>query len=409
MVSAMWSELLKPPDPELDASRRIRIKAMDVETKGTSTDDLPAHTDWMQEYTKRRTDETATPGSHVEHPLREHIDDSDEVSMTDSVMSFSSRPRTGLRLLSDNDNLKQNISNSENPIFELFLTYGPVISDTWKMKLLRAAAFEAAIRAPKVISRVFEVVNNEIRTLLGSSMRGVNDIAMCEKTAKQLVSLKQAGHHKNKIYKGAIVEFYKLIGELQARSVWIEFRLAEYRQLFENLSMVDSQISLLECQEFETCYQTFLMCQGEAIELNNRILALKEACVHFQLSDIGLSSMPEALQPLLSEASISNASMMSSTVMSEGVHRTDADSKKLFEELQAAREEVDDLKTELFQAEQRTDRTPGKEECANSQILHRKVLSIVPKIFDNRQALCCFSPPSTTHRPFHQCRACCMN
>ena len=61
-----------------------------------------------------------------------------------------------------NETLYDSVSKAENPIFELFLQYGPHIKDKWKMKLLRASSLEAAIRAPKIVSQVFNNVNNEL-------------------------------------------------------------------------------------------------------------------------------------------------------------------------------------------------------------------------------------------------------
>ena len=61
-----------------------------------------------------------------------------------------------------NELLYDSVSKAENPIFELFLQYGPHIKDKWKMKLLRASSLEAAIRAPKIVSQVFNNINNEL-------------------------------------------------------------------------------------------------------------------------------------------------------------------------------------------------------------------------------------------------------
>lgn len=175
------------------------------------------------------------------------------------------------------------LKQAENPLLVLFNEFGEHLPDNWRLRLLRSAAYETAKQFPKVVSQVFTSVNNELLELESKTMKGLHDLGICEKSTTQLVSLKQAGHSANAIYQNSISELYKLLGEIQARSLWIEFRLREFRILFEKLSLLETRESFAECREFENSYDSFMVCQGRAIELQNRIYSLKEACKIYDL------------------------------------------------------------------------------------------------------------------------------
>ena len=116
-----------------------------------------------------------------------------------------------------------------------------------------------------------------------------------------------------------------------------------------------------DCREFEACYDMFLLTQSEAIELNNRVFALKEACEHFKLTKIDFSGRSSALLlPSLTGGSLAEASQMSSSIMSQDTRQhLDVNSKQILKQLDEAREEIEELRTELFRAEQKSDKTPG--------------------------------------------------
>merc|ERR1719421_2090713 len=95
---------------------------------------------------------------------------------------------------------------------------------------------EASMGAPKVVKRVFDYVSDEIKQIETSALEGLNDIHLCEKSVSQLAELKRTNNTRNSLFRDSVVEMYKLFGTLQAKSVLIDFKLGEYRSLFESLS-----------------------------------------------------------------------------------------------------------------------------------------------------------------------------
>ena len=260
------------------------------------------------------------------------------------------------------------LRTSDNPLMVLFTEFGQFLSDNWRLRLLRSAAFEAAKRFPKVVLQVFSNVNDELLSLESKSLKVLNELRICEKSINQLVLLKQAGHSENKIYRSSINEIYKLLGEVQARSLWIEFRLREFRILFENLSLLESRESFAECREFENSYDSFMVCQGRAIELQNRIYTLKEACNHFNLT--AGTEVPDAT-PFLSRAATpkttrantaasigdteagdqftENSSMLSEAFKSPNIKKySERSSCAVDDDMKALKDELDEAKDVIY-------------------------------------------------------------
>ena len=57
------------------------------------------------------------------------------------------------------------LQTCDNPIYSLYLAYGPTIQDPWRIRLLQAAVMEAVFQPPKLISEVFDVVNSELASI----------------------------------------------------------------------------------------------------------------------------------------------------------------------------------------------------------------------------------------------------
>ena len=164
--------------------------------------------------------------------------------------------------------------------------------------------------------------------------------------------MKQIGHNKTSMFIGSIGEFQRLFGEVQAKSLWVEFRLSEFRVLFENLIILETSISLDECSEFHISYDSFLLCQGKAVELSNRITALKSACKYFDLVEIEIGGKSITTAPSTAdggelEGLDSNVedSLISDEIQSffsrhldTGSMKLDLDKKKLVNDLKTAYE-----------------------------------------------------------------------
>ena len=394
-------------------SNNIRIQQIDVIDTSTSTDDLILSEEWDHIHNRlraypvsySRADDLRSPTPSVPTPLINVVSSQSNIDLrsqntspppspknipgySESV-SPDSRPITGATNKSSSEveysKISITLNQSENPIFELFLRYGPIMNNEWNARLLRAAAMEASMQAPKVVRRVFDYVIQEIKNIEVDGQEGLHDIILCEKSITQLAELKRTGNTKHSLFRESIHELYKLFGILQAKSVLLDFRLGEYRSLFESLSIVKTNVDLASCEEFKKCYGAFLTTQGVAIELSNRLMALKEACNEYGLNE----NLDLHLPPLATDPNTTNGDVVSHGAMSQKLH-TDMSvsgfevvpsrdttgnvpvynnlpsqesnstyNQQLQRDLDEALEEIDDLRTEMFAIEQQKDRTPG--------------------------------------------------
>ncbi len=404
------NELLAAAKSRLKVNN-IRVRAVDVADSSTSTEDLtlvgwetmqrtlmsspssaggvcdlrsptpmllsPASNDTISEASFANIDLDSQNPSPPQLPPRNNPKH-DEIK--DSMATIEATNKTS----KEYSKMSTVLHNSDNPIFELFIRYGPIMNNDWNAKLLRAAALEASMRAPKAVGRVFDYVSDEIKQIEAAALDGLHDITLCEKSVSQLAELKRTGNTQHSLFRDSIVELYKLLGTLQAKSVLTDFKLGEHRSLFESLSVVETAVDLGSCEEFGKCYGVFLIAQGKAIELSNRLLALKEVCDEYGLRenlDLHLPILATNPNTASDEGSVSrglvgrnmNESMYTNDfqMISSGdvrgntpgynifPSRGNTHDQNLHKELEEALEEIEDLRTEMFAIEQQKDRTPG--------------------------------------------------
>ena len=273
------------------------------------------------------------------------------------------------------ESFAQNLRSCENPIFEIFLRYGPIMSDEWTARLLRASAFEATTKTPRVVARVFAMIRDEILVLIKRSIDVMHDMVLVESGASQLADMKKTGNAETQLFRESVHEFFRLLGDINAQSVLMECKLGEYRSLFQGLSAVETPVNLTESTEFRECYDCFLLSQSKLIELNNRVFAVKSTCTEYGLAE-GVN-MANVLPPHTSIPVDASRDQLSAEER-EDEKKIDADDdfqapytnfntdneiltvlKEKSKLLEDAKEEIEDLETELFAAEQAKDRTPG--------------------------------------------------
>ena len=382
----------------------LRIRAVDVADANTSTDDFELSEEGGATNIRMRSPQMCDLRSPTPMQPTPNIDKLNETSVmsidTNSQLPLpkdnpeyrerssspleDSRPTTGSTYETQKEysSLSVALSNSENPLFELFIRYGPILANEWNAKLLRAAALEATMGSPKVVRRVFDYVSDEIRQIETNALESLHDMALCEKSVSQLAELKRTNNTKNSLFRDSLAELYKLLGTLQAKSVLIDFKLGEYRSLFESLSVIETTVDLGSCEEFTKCYGVYLVTQGKAIELSNRLISLKEAgneyglCENLDLHLPPLTTNPDTANcddginrgimghnlntdindyEVIPSKEATGDALVESNFRSKG----NVNNQQLQKELEEALEEADNLRTELFAIEQQKDRTPG--------------------------------------------------
>jgi hypothetical protein len=110
------------------------------------------------------------------------------------------------------------------------------MSESWRIKLSRAALHENVVKNPKSVEDLFSCVTPGLEKAEKIGTKIVSDLSVCDNALRYLIMLKKSGHSRDSMYKSALKEFFKLMGEVQAGSVYMDIRLLEYRSLFERVN-----------------------------------------------------------------------------------------------------------------------------------------------------------------------------
>ena len=217
-------------------------------------------------------------------------------------------------------------------------------------------------------------INTFLRNILDSILKVSLDCDQmletmqdCENITETLVSMVDAtpNHLQVKIFTTRLQDLHGMLGEIEANKIMVDLILHEYRTMFERINGISAhEMSNLmkESEDFRYNYKYFLACQGKTAELNQRLSACRKRCAQYSLQPMQRAHRPSmtSSHPTKDErrGGVNDAGLdpyIEASLLTE----IEDLRQMLKDQAEEAHCDVIELQQDLFEAQQKTDTTPG--------------------------------------------------
>lgn len=265
--------------------------------------------------------------------------------------------------------LREKISQSDNPLFELFQEFYDELPSVCRHRLLSASVDDNKLkdRIPdsNSVHQLLSAISANVVVVATDCEKMLIDVETCERIVGNLIILiKSTSDLKTNDIYSQLAELNSLFGRIEVSKIVSDLAMHEYRTVFERLQRSGISDSLLrESLELRKSYKLFLVCQGRLVEIQQRLLECRERSERYDL-------MHPELQVVNNNSNNNKRSTKNENKPNSNNHynhnATEAEVFRLREmvdaleyDLQSAENDIVELQQEVFETAKDQDRTPG--------------------------------------------------
>lgn len=262
------------------------------------------------------------------------------------------------------ENFLASVASSSSPLLLLYDTLQDRLPDFARARLLAATSLALSSDNYSTFAKLFVSVAEEIDRLQAHATALTSSVRATDSMLNNLIVLTGYGgggtSPSNRIIDSkvlATVEHHMTkVGLCSGSLTLLQLQLAEYRQVFEHI--IASEIGRLpkltkENPDFGNSYKQFLECQHTLSELSKGVLELQSRSKKDLLGPIAGSY--EQRPPMVDTSALAVEVARYVT----RIESLEAAQDDLTDQVEEAKEEINWLRQQLFEEEQKKDRTPS--------------------------------------------------